>query len=322
MSINTVTLSQGQTAYIVVGCVGVSTGSVAILQHFEINASFDKAETISINVNKTLRVYTSNQKLYYRFTPPETGFYTIESSNNATLNGVQTDPKVWLYNSTRGELIYDDDSTGNRNFRLVYHLDSTQTYYIGAGCYNTGIGNYHFKITKTANLNLMPPTKPTLPSTPQQYSTLSTTANRTVNIEQPYQRLCYSFTAPTAGIYVFESSGNSTSSVQYGFLYDNDGNMMASNITKGATIFNFYMAVKLTAGKTYYLVAGCVSNGTGNYLVRVQKNYSARIVYNNSCNYSSTGLKTIFNEATTEFEKEFGISFNLNTVILNNDLFF
>ena len=106
-------------------------------------AGFSTAETLSLNNTRETSVFSANEKRYFKFTPSSTGFYTFESSSPIS----PADPKAWLYNSSQVELTSDDDSAGNRNFRISYHLDAGQTYYLAAGCYSTVIGTYSLKVT-------------------------------------------------------------------------------------------------------------------------------------------------------------------------------
>jgi hypothetical protein len=220
-----------------------------------VNTTFSGATPISLNTYEGVSVTAANQKRYYSFTPSTTGFYTIESSSNGS-----SDPYGWLYNPSQSQISYNDDMvSGNANFRMVYHLQSGQKYYIAAGCYSTGTGNYQIRVTSTTNLG-------TVSTTPAP-ATLTTATPGSANISASCQRRYFVFTATTARSYTFESSANGSSD-PIGWVYNTSGNQLAHNDdTNGGR--NFRMTVSLTAGQKVFVVAGCYGSTTGSYTVSV-----------------------------------------------------
>jgi len=216
------------------------------------HTSFATAKTVSLNTNYNVPILSANTKHYFAFTPSATGFYTIQS--NSIISG---DPYGWLYNSSQVELAKDDDSNGNRNFRMVYHLDAGQKYYIAAGCYTTGVGRYSFRITTDTSMTYLSPV-----------DMLSIGAIQSVDITASRERQYLKFTAPKTNTYYFESSGNGSSD-PYGWLYNSNAGLISSN-DDSAGNRNFQIECDLTAGQTVYLVAGCYGSGSGAFSVSVK----------------------------------------------------
>ena len=217
------------------------------------HTSFQTAKTANINTTYYAPVLAPNVKYYFAFTPSATGFYTIKSNNI-----ISGDPYGWLYNSSQEQLAKDDDSGGNRNFRMVYHLDAGKTYYIVVGCYNTGIGKYAFQITPNTDLTQV-----------QYNATITTSITKTATIGASRGRQYFKFIAPSAGTYVFESSQNGNSD-PYGWLYNSSAGLISNNDDAVPGEHNFRLTCDLAAGQTVCLVAGCYSEGIGTYTVSVK----------------------------------------------------
>jgi hypothetical protein len=222
------------------------------------NTSFNTALPLTLTNNiADVNITTTNQMLFYSFTPPTTGFYTFESLNNGF-----SDPFGWLFNSnaTPVELVSNDNGAGSSNFRIVYHLSASQRYFIRAGCFQNGTGNYRLRVTRTSSLS-------STPITPNP-SAITTTTTRTVSIGKAYERQYFTFTAPSAGTYRFESFNNGASD-PYGWVYNVNGTQLAANSNSGGNN-NFSMLVyNMNRGDTVYFVAGCTGANTGVFQVRV-----------------------------------------------------
>ena len=222
-------------------------------------SSFDVPIPLTLNTYESVNINLGNQKQYFSFTPATTGFYTIESSSNTG------DPYGRLYNINQAQLTYNDDGAGSLNFRMIYHLTAGQKYIVEAGCYSTGVGTYSLRVTSTTNLDTM------TSLSPSEVSTLLTTSGNSANVTVANQRKVFKFTAPTAGIYVFESFTNTGD--PYGWLYNVNGSQIDYNDDGGGNL-NFRISTNLTLGQTVYLVAGCYGSGTGSYSVGVTGVYT------------------------------------------------
>ena len=212
---------------------------------------FPDAETITLNTLNAVEISSSGVKKIYKFTPASSGFYAFESSNI-----ISGDPYATLYSSNQVVVQTHDDINGvsNRNFRLVQHLSAYQTYYLVAGCYETGIGSYSVKLTRI--------------STPSYISTsnISWGNTATVSCNTPQKPIVYKFTPPASGEYLFYSSNRSgdprvwiyTSNLS---LVDDDDDTAGNS--------NFRVSANLTAGQTYYIVAGHYGTKTGSYTLNI-----------------------------------------------------
>lgn len=69
---------------------------------------------------------------YFAFTPEESGTYSF---TNYIEGGCDT--YAYLYNSEHIQITFNDDSGDDLQFKITYHLEAGQTYYIGARLYNS-----------------------------------------------------------------------------------------------------------------------------------------------------------------------------------------
>jgi hypothetical protein len=220
------------------------------------NTSFATAIAVSAGEAIPVNVTAANQRRYYSFTPAVSGVYTIQAGNSSH----QVDPYGWLYNASQALLAQDDDGAGFAgNFRITYTLAAGQTYYIAAGCYSTGSGSYSFTVTGPAS-----------GGTPGDNTSfggaLAVTAGNAVpvSITAANQKRYFAFTATVSGTYIVQSS-SSGGVDPYGWLYSASLSLLASNDDSTGLGRDFRMAYTLSAGQTYYIVAGCYSSGTGSY---------------------------------------------------------
>jgi len=90
--------------------------------------TFDTAHNLFVGSVQV--VFTSSQNvMYYTFTPAETRSYTIYSTNYSS-----GDPYVVLYNAAKSQIAYDDDGGSGWNFRLTMPLTAGQAYYYVVYC--------------------------------------------------------------------------------------------------------------------------------------------------------------------------------------------
>jgi len=146
-------------------------------------------QTLTANVPTTVTI-NGGQRVQLSFTAPAAGAYNFESSNNGIL-----DPIAYL--SATGSFssnTIDDDSGQGKNFRFLQYLNAGEVFTFFAGVVsNAGTGSY------TVSINTS-----TIPSV-----LLEANVPATVTINGG-QRVLLSFTAPAAGIYIFESTNNGT----------------------------------------------------------------------------------------------------------------
>jgi hypothetical protein len=137
------------------------------------NTSFDQARTITsgTTTNATLQVNVSH---YYRI-QAGAGTLTVYTTGNI-------DTEIWLYNSNRNQLQYDDDSGANSNARISRTV-SAGTYFIRVGGYRNASGAYALYVslqptqTSTQNQNSSSP-QTSLAGTTWEYINQSDSGNR------------------------------------------------------------------------------------------------------------------------------------------------
>lgn len=212
---------------------------------------FSEAETIKLNTLNAVKISSAGGKKIYKFTPSTSGFYSFESSNI-----VSGDPYATLYSSNKLVVKTHDDINGvsNRNFRLVQHLSAGQTYYFMAGCFRTGTGSYSVKLTRT--------------STRSYISTSSVAWGDSVSVScnTPQNPAVYRFTPSISGEYLFYSSNGTGDPCMWIYnsslaLVDDDDDTAGNR--------NFRISANLTAGQTYYIVAGHYGTKTGSYTLGI-----------------------------------------------------
>lgn len=117
-------LISGIKYYFTASCFSNGTGSYNIKLHTE-SSPVAISTTTSVSVENSYSVSNSlsYQPKYYTFTPTVTGEYLFYSFSQSS------DPKIWLYNSNLVAIDSNDDTAGNRNFRLSSTLNAGQTYY-------------------------------------------------------------------------------------------------------------------------------------------------------------------------------------------------
>lgn len=140
-------LISGIKYYFTASCFSNGTGSYNIKLHTE-SSPVAISTTTSVSVENSYSVSNSlsYQPKYYTFTPTVTGEYLFYSFSQSS------DPKIWLYNSNLVAIDSNDDTAGNRNFRLSSTLNAGQTYYLVATHYGINTGNYTLGVGMSANI--------------------------------------------------------------------------------------------------------------------------------------------------------------------------
>lgn len=233
--------------------------------------SFEDAEVITLNAYYTVNIDEQHELRYFKFVPASTGMYSFVSTAN------DCDPVVRLYNSSKQQIEYDDDSASNQNFCLTYHLMSGITYYIRAGCSNAG--RYDICI-RGANA-----------SSKINYTSMDLGTSRYISISTPHEVSCYKITPSETKEYLFFSSNSSGNpeiwiyNSYFAYVGDDDN---------GAGSLNFQKAITLNAGNTYYLILRHHESNSGTFRLN---SYIAADIPQGSYWLRNTGSSKYMNRA-------------------------
>lgn len=181
--------------------------------------------------------------LVYAFEVPYTADYGIFTSWGPDSYGI-------LFDSEWNELDYDDDSFGEREFLIEETLEGGETYYILVRGYDV-----------TADFETF------LYVQPSSDESVELDGSKEIHIDIPSWNSYVTFLAPASGKYVFFSEGSYDT---YGYVYDEDFNLIASN-DDGGEGTNFSVTCDLTEGRTYYLRSRFYdSQMIGGYYINVE----------------------------------------------------
>ena len=89
-------------------------------------------DPIAVGETKNDVIAQGGDRLYYRFTPEESGDYIFYSSAEGDTYGI-------LYDADMNELVSDDDSGSERNFRITYGLEAGTPYILCAYYYYNSV---------------------------------------------------------------------------------------------------------------------------------------------------------------------------------------
>ena len=86
--------------------------------------SYSGTGVLTLNSSQSISVVSrSNSTAYYAFVPLTDGQVTIYTTGDLDTYG-------YLYNSSKSQLTYDDDSAGNYNFKITYNVTAGTLYYV------------------------------------------------------------------------------------------------------------------------------------------------------------------------------------------------
>lgn len=205
--------------------------------------SSSKKATFNCNSETISSLDYFGDSAYYKFTPSLTGNYVFETTGN-------TDTYLKLYDSNNNVLAVNDDAGESTNGRIQYSLIKGNTYFIKVQGYNNSkTGDFRFLIMYDIYSS----------------SNLTLDSNTSISIET-YGFKLLRFTPTNSGNYTFSTSENSCDPILY--LYNSDFVQLAYNDDSSDrnSLINHY----LEAGKTYYILSRCYSNGSGTYTLSVK----------------------------------------------------
>lgn len=168
-------------------------------------------------------------------TPSISGTLTFWSSNNSG------DPYGFIYNSNGQQIAANDDSGGNRNFRISINVTAGTQYRLYCGSYS-GSPSYTWNCTY-----------------PVPSSTTYTGASGSISNTLGTSGVIVLAITPKSDGYLTFYSNNRSAGNPYGRIYDS---YYGSNYYNddGNGDYNFWRQIYIYANRTYYLYAGSTSN--------------------------------------------------------------
>ncbi len=252
--------------------------------------------TVPLALNTEADVSASDGEwCYLRLTPEITDWYRISSTG-------ELDTYCYLFDENRNPIAYDDDSGEDLNFFIGMELTGGKTYYIGVGLYDNMsnafcvsyslLHGYMVETITEATCEVDGEARYTCEYCGDTYTeiipaghdyvggictrcgddastpiTLDTEMDAIVS-EDSY---CYfRFTPEITDCYQIFSVGDCDT---YGYLYDEDHNLIASNDDSDES-FNFSICMELVEGKTYYIGARMYGNVSGAFQVMCSLRHS------------------------------------------------
>ncbi|MBR6114753.1 MAG: hypothetical protein IKQ10_06155 [Oscillospiraceae bacterium] len=98
---------------------------------------------LMIDTEEWADILFPGEMVYFSITPDVTAVYTFRATATS-----YTDSYGYLYDSKWKQLLYDDDSGGNGNFKITYTLTAGKTYYYGARFYDSDVtGSFPVRLT-------------------------------------------------------------------------------------------------------------------------------------------------------------------------------
>ena len=185
------------------------------------------------------------------------GEYTIYTSGSLDTIGI-------LYDSNGNQIAYSDDLYGNLNFSITEQLTYGETYYVKVTAYSSNTGNFRIVVGYTIASEFMPGATP-----------ISLNNWKAGEISCPGDEVWYklNFNSSSDMYHIYTKGSLDT----MGELYDNYGNLLASNDDAfGST--NFGISACLNKGNAYYICVKAYSSNTGSYQLIVTNNIAVESV--------------------------------------------
>ena len=179
-----------KTGYVFDGWYTSATGGLKITNVSTFNttgnqtlyAHWKKYDTLMLNESTNVDINTVEEIKYFYFTPSITGNYKFYSTSADDTYG-------YLYDADMNKITFDDDSGNDRNFSIDCHLESGETYILGAKYYSSSnTGNFEIRIELPVEISF------------NANSGSCSSASKTVSYDETYGEL----PTPTKTGYVFD----------------------------------------------------------------------------------------------------------------------
>lgn len=220
---------------------------------------------------------TQSGNFYYQavlITVSRTGVYTIRSESSINTMGFLYSPSFDKRKPRQDLIDSDDNSAGNRQFRLRRTLTVNQRYYLVVTTFSPSItGSFTIVISGPKEVDVIPITGPFgfIKTINSELQFLSPMFQRPYRDTSDYFYSLIKVTVQTSGDYKFQSSSPFDS---YGLLYypkfnpkSSSSNLIASDDDSGS-FRQFLITHSLEADKSYFLVVTSYSGSvTGSFTV-------------------------------------------------------
>ncbi|MBR3836130.1 MAG: InlB B-repeat-containing protein [Clostridia bacterium] len=241
--------------------------SIAISSNTTLYAVWKISDTaLTVNSSNNAVISTAGEKKYYTFTPSATGTYVIYSTGSS-------DTKVYLYNSSGGELTSNDDGGTGGNFRLQYNLTAGTTYRFAVGYYSSSAtGTIPFKFGKVYTVTYNSNGGSSAPSSQTKDYGISLTLSSSIPTRTDYTFLGWSTsssaTSPTysaGGTYSSESNATlyAVWKVNPKATYTVTYNANGGNVTPSSTSVTEGNSVTLPTPTKSYTLSFNANGGSG-----------------------------------------------------------
>ena len=170
---------------------------------------------------------TAGAFAYYSFTAPEDGYYTFSTLGDS-------DTYAYLYDADWNLVFEDDDSGTDYNACVTVALAAGEACYVAFGYYSAEMtGSYVVELECVA------------------LGTLVAGEVAESGVTEGGQSVYFIITPDETGLYAISTTGDCDT---YAYLYDADGNLIASDDDSGSD-YNAQVVAQLEAGQTYYFAA-------------------------------------------------------------------
>ena len=226
--------------YVKVGSFETNTGKYSLTVTFTPDGADDHFNTPA----HATPVTSGTQVAGNIETGDDQDYFSIEVPGAGTLRAVttgMTDTVGHLYNDAGDELAINDDGDTDMNFDIVYNVATAGTYYVRVVSVGSGTGMYRLTVTFTLG-GIDDHGNDRDSATPIAIGTMVAG-----DIETSEDDDYFSIEVPGVGTLTAMSTGMTDT---LGYLYDSDGNELASDISTG----NFNISPYKTTGTgTYYV---------------------------------------------------------------------
>ena len=267
------TATETDTYYIEARGHRLQTGTYTVTVTEDISADSDTTGTVEVGGSASGSIETLGDRDWYAVELEAGTHYRIELEGSPTNQGTLDDPYLHGIYDADGDLIVgtsnDDGGTG-RNSEREFVAETTGTYYISAGAYESPLGRGWYTGTYQLSVSEVPDD---FSDDTDTTGTVAVGGSATGLIEKPADRDWFAVELEAGTSYRIELEGWSTrqGTLDDAYLrgiYDADGNLVSGTTNdNGGTGTNSEVVFVAETSGTYYISAGAYSGpyGLGEY---------------------------------------------------------